>query len=193
MMNPKVVDEYKELGNLYSKQGRVDQAIGAYRKYLDTIPSDQDVAKKVGLFLYGKKQYQDAVKYLELAKDKNADDVNFQFALGDCYVNIGNLKRPKRFSRPCACRENPRFPTLKTPETLADAYEKDNNQNQAIEIFVAYSQLPGQKDPDACFKAASLLEKVNVARAKKIYEDNIVSVSSRLPQLFTLGHFVRER
>ena len=188
MMNPKVVDEYKELGNLYSKQGRVDQAIGAYRKYLDKSPSDQDVAKKVGLFLYGKKQYQDAVKYLELAKDKNADDVNFQFALGDCYVNIGNFKKAEAVFEALRVPRKPPISNIKNVlKLLADAYEKDNNQNQAIEIFVAYSQLPGQKDPDACFKAASLLEKVNVARAKKIYEDNIVSFPADYRNYLRLG------
>jgi tetratricopeptide (TPR) repeat protein len=188
MMNPKVTDEYKDLGNLYSKQGKVDQAINVYRKYLDKSPGDQDVAKKVGMFLYGKKQYQDAIKYLELTKEKAADDFNFQLALGECYINVNNFKKAQQVYEGLRMRKTPPVPNIKSVlRLLAEAYEKDNNQAQAVEVYAAYSQLPGQKDPDACYKAASLLEKVNVARARKIYEDNIIAFPNDYRNYLRLG------
>ena len=188
MMNPKVSDEYKDLGNLYSKQGKVDQAINVYRKYLDKSPADQDVAKKVGMFLYGKKQFQDAIKYLELTKDKAADDFNFQMALGECYLNINNFKKAEQVYEGLRMQKKPPAPNLKgVLKLLAEAYEKDNNQAQAVEVYASYSQLAGPKDPDACYKAASLLEKVNMMRAKKIYEDNVIAFPNDYRNYLRLG------
>ena len=188
MMNPKVTDEYKDLGNLYSKQGKVDQAINVYRKYLDKTPGDQDIAKKVGMFLYGKKQYQDAIKYLELTKEKAADDYNFQLALGECYINVNNFKKAEQVYEGLRMQKKPPAPNIKSVlRLLAEAYEKDNNQAQAVEVYAAYSQLPGPKDPDACYKAGSLLEKINVARARKIFEDNIIAFPNDYRNYLRLG------
>ena len=70
MMNPKADKELKELGDLYLKDNRNDQAITVYKKYLEKTPSDQDVAKGVGMALYQKKQYADAVKYFDLVRER---------------------------------------------------------------------------------------------------------------------------
>ncbi len=188
MMNPKASDEYKDLGNLYSKQGKVDQAINVYRKYLDKSPGDQDVAKKVGMFLYGKKQYQDAIRYLELTKERAADDFNFQLALGECYFNVNNFKKAEQVYEGLRMQKKPPVPNIKSVlRLLAEAYEKDNNLAQAVDVYAAYSQLPGPKDQEACYKAASLQEKVNLARAKKIYEDNIIAFPNDYRNYLRLG------
>ena len=189
MMNPKADVEYRDLGNLYSSQNRVDQAIGVYRKYLDKVPTDQETAKKVGLFLYGKKQYPDAIKYLEMVKDKAAYDNNFQLALGDCYFNVNNLKKAEQVYEGLRTRNktNREFNVKPVLKLLAEAYEKDNNSAQAVDVFTAYALLPGPKDPDATFKAASLQEKVNPLRAKKIYEDNITAFPNDYRNYLHLG------
>jgi tetratricopeptide (TPR) repeat protein len=187
MMNPKVDNEYKELGNLYSSQNRIDQAIGVYRKYLEKVPSDQEVAKKVGMILYGKKQYQDAVRYLEMVKGYG--DNNFQLALGECYFNLNNLKKAQQVYEGIHSRNksNSSVNIKQVLKLLAEAYEKDNNMAQAVETYTAYAQLPGQKDPDASYKAASMQEKVNPARAKKIYEDNIQAFPNDYRNYLRLG------
>ena len=187
MMNPKIGKEYKELGDLYASQNRIDQAIGVYRKYLEKVPSDQEVAKKVGMFLYGKKQYQDAVRYLEMVKGYG--DSNFQLALGECYFNLNNLKRAQQVYEGIRAKNkgNTSFNIKPVLKLLAEAYEKDNNVAQAVEVYTAYALLPGPKEPDASYKAASLQEKVNPARAKKIYEDNIKAFPNDYRNYLRLG------
>lgn len=189
MMNPKADTEYRDLGNLYTVQNRVDQAIGVYRKYLEKVPSDQDIAKKVGIFLYGKKQYQDAIKYLEMVKEKGFNDNTFQMALGDCYFNLNNLKKAEQVYEGIRARNktNAAYNFKPVLKLLAEAYEKDNNSTQAIEIFTTYALLPGPKDPDATYKAASLQEKVNPLRARKIYEDNIIAFPNDYRNYLRLG------
>jgi len=189
MMNPKADTEYRELGNLYIGQNRVDQAIGVYRKYLDKVPSDQEIAKKVGMFLYGKKQYQDAITYLEMVKDKGTYDNNYQLAIGECYFNVNNLKKAEQIYEGIRARNktNRAFNIKPVLKLLAEAYEKGNNTAQAVEVFTAYALLPGQKDPDVSYKAASLQEKVNPARARKIYEDNINAFPNDYRNYLRLG------
>jgi tetratricopeptide (TPR) repeat protein len=187
MMNPKIDNEYKELGNLYSSQNRTDQAIGVYRKYLEKVPSDQEVAKKVGMFLYGKKQYQDAIVYMEMVKGYG--DSNFQLALGECYFNLNNFKKAQQVYEGIRARNkgNASFNIKPVLKLLAEAYEKDNNIALAVEVYTAYALVPGQKDPDASYKAASMQEKVNPIRAKKIYEDNIQAFPNDYRNYLRLG------
>jgi tetratricopeptide (TPR) repeat protein len=187
MMNPKIDEEYKELGNLYASQNRTDQAIGVYRKYLEKIPSDQDIAKKVGMSLYGKKQYQDAIKYMEMVKGYG--DNNFQLALGDCYFNLNNLKKAEQVYEGIRAKykNSASFNIKPVMKLLAEAYEKDNNMPLAVDVYTAYALLPGQKDPDASFKAASMQEKINPLRAKKIYEDNVQAFPNDYRNFLRLG------
>jgi len=189
MMNPKSGSEYKELGNLYSSQNRLDQAIGVYQKYLEKMPADQDIAKKVGMFIYGKKQYQDAIKYLEMVKEKGINDNNYQLALGECYFYTNNLKKTEQIYEGLRTKNktNASFNLKPVLKILAEAYEKDNNSAMAVDVFTTYALLPGQKDPDISYKAASLQEKVNPTRAKKIYEDNITAFPNDYRNYLHLG------
>jgi Tfp pilus assembly protein PilF len=56
-----------------------------------------------------------------------------------------------------------------------------------VEVYTAYALLPGQKDADASYKAASMQEKINPMRAKKIYEDNIQAFPNDYRNYLRLG------
>jgi len=94
------------------------------------------------------------------------------------FISTSIISRSGRgIRRPADAEKAPGAQHKERAEAFGEAYEKDNNQAQAVEVYAAYSQLPGPKDPDACYKAGSLLEKINVARARKIFEDNIIGFS----------------
>ncbi len=187
MMNPKVEAEYKELGDLYLKEGRNDQAITVYKKYLEKVPTDQDVAKGVGMALYQKKQPQDAVKYFDLVKEKGADDIDYLMAAGESYYLTGNSKKAQEIYEGLRLRK-PTVPGIKKViKLLAESYEKDNNLQSAVDMYAAYSMLPGAKDPDVAYKAGFLQEKVNPMRARKIYEDNVAMFPNDYRNMLRLG------
>jgi tetratricopeptide (TPR) repeat protein len=87
MLNPKAVNEYKTLGDLYMQQKRSDQAIDAYKKFLEKA-QDPKVALIVGNHAFDKKQYADAFKFLSLVKDDNSPD--FLYRLGRSAQEIKN-------------------------------------------------------------------------------------------------------
>ncbi len=187
MMNPKAENEYKELGDLYLKDGRNDQAISVYKKYLEKVPTDQDVAKGVGMALYQKKQPQDAVKYFDLVKEKGAGDIDYLMAAGECYYQTGNTKKAEEIYEGLRLRK-PTVPGIKKVlKLLAESYEKDNNIQSAVDMYTAYSSLPGSKDPDVAYKAGFLQEKVNPLRARKIYEENVTMFPSDYRNMLRLG------
>jgi tetratricopeptide (TPR) repeat protein len=187
MMNPKADKELKELGDLYLKDGRNDQAISVYKKYLEKVPSDQDVAKGVGMALYQKKQYSDAVKYFDLVRDKTTADIDFLMAAGESYFIAGNNKKAQEIYEGVHLRK-PSVPVLKKVlKILAESYEKDNNIQSAVDMYTAFSALPGAKDPDVAYKAGFLQEKVNPLKARKIYEDNVAAFPSDYRNMLRLG------
>ncbi len=187
MMNPKAEKELKELGNLYLKVGRNDQAITVYKKYLDKIPSDQDVAKGVGMALYQKKQYTEAIKYFDLVKERGLSDVEFLTAAGETYFIAGNNKKAQEIYEDLRMRKPPVPGLKKVLKILAESYEKDNNIQSAVDIYTTYSMLPGAKDADVSYKAGFLQEKINPVRARKIYEENVVSFPSDYRNMLRLG------
>jgi tetratricopeptide (TPR) repeat protein len=187
MMNPKADKELKELGDLYLKDGRNDQAISVYKKYLDKVPSDQDVAKGVGMALYQKKQYADAVKYFDLVRDRGAGDIDFLMAAGESYFFAGNNKKAQEVYEGLRARK-PMVPGIKKVlKVLAESYEKDNNIQLAVDIYAAYTAIPGARDADVSYKAAFLQEKVNPLRARKIYEDNVAAFPGDYRNMLRLG------
>jgi len=187
MMNPKAEKELKELGDLYLKDGRNDQAIVVYKKYLEKVPTDQDVAKGVGMALYQKKQYSDAIKYFDLVRERGANDVDYLTAAGESYFFAGNNKKTQEIYEGLRARK-PMVPGIKKIlKTLAESYEKDNNLQPAVDIYAAYSAMPGAKDPEVAYKAAFLQEKVNPLKARKIYEENVQSFPSDYRNMLRLG------
>ena len=187
MMNPKADNEYKALGDLYAKEGKPDQAIAMYQKYLEKVPADQDVSKRVGMAFYEKKQYQQAIKYFDLVRDQGANDIDFLMAEGESFFATGNNNRGENIYEGLRMRR-PSVPGIKKVlKFLGEAYEKDNNIQNAVEIYSAYSLLPGAKDPDVAYKAGFLQEKINPMRARKIYEDNVSAFPGDFRNYLRLG------
>ena len=54
-VNPAAKKEYKDLGDLYMRQKKMDDAITAYTTYLSKVPTDETIARKVADFCYNQK------------------------------------------------------------------------------------------------------------------------------------------
>jgi len=85
--NPDVTKEYKELGELYVKKNKNAEASEVFKKYLDKVKTDNQIALFVGDYAYKNKKYSEAIKYYELITGEEAKNTNLQLCLGTAYFN----------------------------------------------------------------------------------------------------------
>lgn len=187
MMNTNIAPkELKTLADLYKQQGKNDQAMNTYKKYLDKMPSDQAAAREVSAFCYAKKQYDDAIKYLSIITGEAATTVSYQVTLGNCYFFTG------QFQKAIDLFEEARKKALK-PATLAEfawslatSYEKLGNEAKAGEIYALFPSA-GIINADAAYKSANYREKTAPAIAAATYEKNIIAFPRDYRNFYRLG------
>ena len=187
LMKPKPSKEFKMLGDLQNKTGKTDAAMESYRKYLLEVPTDQAVARTVGLHEYDQKKYPEVIKFLELVRDQSLQNVEYLVALGDSYYHAGDLKKTTDLlSRAWAAKPAPA--TLqKVLKILADCYEKTNQPVKSLAVYDAYVKLPGVVDPDASYLRGFLREKSDRATAIKIYAANTTAFPKDYRSFLRLG------
>jgi tetratricopeptide (TPR) repeat protein len=169
LMNPKPSKEYKTLGDLQLKAGKVDNAMESFKKYLAEIPADQAVAKTIGLHEYEKKNYKDAIGYLELVKDVPNQSLDYLVALGSCYFQTGETNKTiDILSRAWAAKPAPAT-LVNVLKTLAECYRKNGDQAKALEAYDAYTRLPGVHDQEASYLCGFLRETNDRPGAIKAY------------------------
>ncbi|MBN1757396.1 MAG: tetratricopeptide repeat protein [Chitinispirillaceae bacterium] len=173
MMNTQAVDEFKELGDLYAKEQRDDEAFKKYREYLDKKPEDEALAEKVGSYLFVQGDTADAFKYFQIAKKQLSPENTVRYATvclnmdksGEALGVLLPLKANKKVGTGTALQRTVHL-------MVAQAFEKDKDTLAAARTYGEYFALKGVNDPDAAFRQALLLEKKDPIQARKIYEQN---------------------
>jgi tetratricopeptide (TPR) repeat protein len=187
LMKPKPSKEYKMLGDLQLKAGKPDNAMEAYKKYLAETPSDQAVARVVGIADYDKKLYKEAIGYLELVKDPAQQSLEYLVALGDCYYQTGDTRKTiDVYAKAWAARPAPAV-LVKVLKTLAECYQKNNDQAKALDAFDAYTKLPGVHDQEASYLCGYLRETSDRAGAIKAYTANAAAFPKDYRNFLRLG------
>jgi Tfp pilus assembly protein PilF len=101
---------YFNLGVIYGKEGRYDEAIGAMEKGLEKDPHRADILNSIGAFLMqGKMAYDDALPYFRRAI---AEDSSYALAYlnsGLCHYRLGNNGEAGKFLTIFLTME-PRYP-----------------------------------------------------------------------------------
>jgi tetratricopeptide (TPR) repeat protein len=170
MMNPKAVNEYKELGDLYVRSFKQAEAIKAYKTYLSKDSSNIAIAKKVAAEAYRNNEYSDAVRYYGMVLSKTTDAELFDYA--DACVNAGDSIKAVSALESLKSRKLKPVLLAKTLLMLAHEYEKVNKKYDAVKTLTELINLPGGKDPDVLYKRAFLSETENRTAAIKYYEEN---------------------
>jgi tetratricopeptide (TPR) repeat protein len=190
MMNPKAVNEFKELGDLYARSFKQAEAIKAYKTYLSKDSSNAVIAKKVAAEAYRNKEYKDAVRFYGMALSKTTDDELYEYA--DACVNAGDsIKAVTALETLKTKKLKPVF-LAKTLLMLADVYEKVNRKYDAVKTLTELTVLPGGKDPDVLYKRAFLSESDNRSGAIKYYEENCKIVPADYRNFLRLGVLLSE-
>ncbi len=188
MMNPKAVEEHKTLGDLYMRQKKTDQAMRAYRKYLDAGGKDSDIAEQIGRDMYEKKQYEEAVKYLSMVSGSAAANPYHLLAHGESCFQVGKYDDAIQLLGKLLAR-NPKVSTRKDVlMMIAVAYEKKGNKASTVKYLDDYLTLA--RDQDVAFKRAFMEEDLNrTSSAEKHYQENTRYFPSDYRNFLQLGLF----
>jgi tetratricopeptide (TPR) repeat protein len=193
LLNPNANIEYKQLGDLMISQNKTEEAMDNYIKYLEKTPSDEQIASKVGLYLHSKKQYKEALPYLEKIKEPKLVTSSFIIKLADCYYQTGNFQKAvESFSKARSQNANHAATLQEILKPLAVSYEKIGFLAEAAKTYEAYVKLPGIKDPDASYKQASLRESADRAGAIALYQSNTVVFPQDARNFIRLGILLSE-
>ena len=137
VMNTKSTSEYKELGSLYTRAGKKDQAISAYKKYLEKA-SSASIATQVGDYEYGKKKYDEASKYYAKVTGTTAEKPSFIDKYADACFKSGDTKNAEVLYRKLAVKA----PT--NPASFLKLYElslKADKKSDAADFLQKYTTL----------------------------------------------------
>ncbi|MFP4679167.1 MAG: tetratricopeptide repeat protein [Chitinispirillaceae bacterium] len=169
MMNPEAGKEFKDLGDLYTRQEKNAEAIKAYMKYLDKVPTDKKVAKKIGKTLFEEKRYKEAAKYMKMAQSEDAE-----YLVMYSEACLRSDKTKEAISTLEELRERKKLSNRKDVlKILAEAYEKTEDRKNAAATYADYIGIKGVKDAQAAYKAGTLYEEIDTAKAIDIYSMNI--------------------
>ncbi len=186
MINPHLVNEYKMLGDLYSKLGKKDVAIKLYSKYLDNGGENNKIAKKVGLDLFNRKKYLLALKYLSKVKGKEANGPKHLLLYGRACFEAGNFSSAIEILEKFR-KKYPNNNLKAVLYSLGKSYEMEMDEPKAALVYAEYIRLKGVKNKDIAYKAAFFQEKINPIDAKRIYLSNIRQYPNDYRNFYRLG------
>jgi tetratricopeptide (TPR) repeat protein len=190
MMNAEAVAEYKELGDLYTRQQRPAEALRAYMRYLERNPDDRALAASVGVLLFQQERFADAARFLTMARTSDPAQMlifaEASFRAGDAKSAIITLEALRG--------RRPRLPTIgRVLMLLGEAYEKDGQAGKAGQAYAEYIALPNIRDMEIAHRAALLQEKDNPTEAIRIYEANMRTYPNDIRNPLRLGLLFSQR
>lgn len=192
MVNPGSYKEFRELGDLYSKSLRNDEAYTAYRKYMERDSSDHLLAVKIGRYLYEKGDYEGAVRYYKMAAGYG-NSISDALNMAQACFKTGRGREVSALLLPFKGDKKVKDAVQRDLYRLiACSFEEDSQYEAASRAYGDYLSLNGVFDPDAAFKQASFLEKSDPVSARKLYERNIKNYPEDYRSFLRLGLFYSE-
>jgi tetratricopeptide (TPR) repeat protein len=83
---------YEAIGHCYHRLGKFAQARFNYRKASHMSPQDSKLNYKIALTYINEEQWESAVKQLEIAMRINRNAPEYNMAMGECMLQLGNFK-----------------------------------------------------------------------------------------------------
>jgi tetratricopeptide (TPR) repeat protein len=191
-MNPNAVEELRSLGDLYSKQLRLEEAMKVYRQFLAKDSTDRTLAGKVAGYLYDQSDFAGATRYYKIAQSilDPADALKY----ADACTRTGRNQDVIPLLLPLKADKKIKGTVQRDIYKLvAVAYENDSNFDAAAQAYNDYVNLPGVNDQDAAFKQALFIEKKDPLAAQKRYESNVVRFPTDYRSFLRLGLMYSER
>ena len=83
---------YEAIGHCYHRLGKFAQARFNYRKASHMNPQDSKLNYKIALTYINEEQWESAIKQLEIALRANRNAPEYNLAMGECMLQLGNFK-----------------------------------------------------------------------------------------------------
>lgn len=83
---------YEAIGHCYHRLGKFAQARFNYRKASHMAPQDGKLNYKIALTYISEEQWESAIKQLEIALRTQRNSPEYNLALGECAMQLGNYK-----------------------------------------------------------------------------------------------------
>ncbi len=133
-LKPDYSDAYNYLGVIYFRQGKVNQAIEAYKKALENLlyTKPQDAHYHLGIAYMSLKEYQKAKTHLEEAVRLVPDFVAAYNILGEVYEGLGQYSKAK-YSYEKALEINPEY--IAAYLNLGKLFYKTGEKEKASKCF----------------------------------------------------------
>jgi len=89
-------DVWLELGTLYSRTGRSEEMLNAYRKYIEVEPNNVQIQARIGEELLAKGMVEDAMVFLEMANAQEENNPKYMTLLARGYLMTDRQKEGVR-------------------------------------------------------------------------------------------------
>lgn len=137
-MDTSCTNELKILGDLYTDIGKKDQAMSSYKKYLQKKSDDSKISLLVGNYELGKKNYKDAVKYLEEVSGKEAESAEFLSNYASASIQINDFAKANELLEEVS-KVSPQDPA--PVKMLYEIAVKQNDKSRAAVYLKKYAVL----------------------------------------------------
>ena len=137
-MKPNAIQEYKALGDLYLQQNKKDQAMTAYKEYLEKDSSNSALVMTVADFEYKANDFDEAMRYLNMVRGEDAKKPSFLLLYGQaCYQSKTCTKSAAIFKQLATLMPQ----NADVFKTLFDISMKSGNSSDAIAALKHYVAL----------------------------------------------------
>jgi tetratricopeptide (TPR) repeat protein len=133
---------YEAIGHCYHRMGNYAQARFNYKKATHLNPDDSKLQYKVAITYMLEKQWQPAIKHLEIAMRVHRTISEYNLAMGDCLMHLNNINRAVDYYK-IAIRTKPKNQACW--ESLLTCLIKNNKLEDAEDqciLAISYSKKP---------------------------------------------------
>jgi tetratricopeptide (TPR) repeat protein len=96
-----VADSFRNLGLMYSNQGRWQEALQPYQAALQNAPNQPYIAVELANNHVALGEMEQAIAVLAAALERNPRDTSVLFSLGSAHTRSGNMERAYEYFRRC--------------------------------------------------------------------------------------------
>lgn len=137
-MDTSCINELKILGDLYMEMGKKEQAIASYKKYLVKKPDDSKISLQVGNYELEKKNYKDAVKYMEKVSGNDAQTADFLSNYASASIQVNDFAKANKLLEQLS-KVSPNDPA--PLKMLYEIAEKQKDKKGAADYLKKYTAL----------------------------------------------------
>jgi tetratricopeptide (TPR) repeat protein len=143
--NPNDPYPYIQLGKIEKERDSIEKAAQYYNKALTLDPDNIDILKNLGVLLFVSNKYPEALNTLQNTLDKNPDDPEIHFYLGQ--INLIYKQQKEAFNHYIKAKNDQRF-TAVSLLNIGKILRSYNKLEDARKVLVSFLKLTGLKTDD---------------------------------------------